>query len=84
MGAKLISVARVIVSKGEVPDVDFATYFWDDFAPTDRSAQKLWYFSRQFQDDADIRSKDAEYDRQQRDNVSYWLTKHIGDQSSVS
>ena len=83
MGVKLISTARTITSGGEVPDVNFEADFGDDFVPTDRSAQKLWYFSRQFQDDADIRSKDGGYDRMQRDAVRYWLTKHLQDQNSV-
>lgn len=71
MGDKLLSIARAIVSGGEVPNVNFETYFAEDFAPTDGSAHKLWYFCRQFQEDADIRSKDAEYDRQQRGTVGY-------------
>lgn len=66
-----------------MPDVDFETCFEDDFTPDNKIAQNLWYFSRQFQDDADIRSKDTEYDRLQRDAVRYWLNKHMQGQDNV-
>lgn len=74
----LVSVARRIRDGDEIPDVDFSRDFasFDDRA-TAKFANNLWLVCRRFQDDADIRGREADYDQDQRDAVDWHLRAYL-------
>lgn len=76
MDDRLIAVAHRIIGGGEVTDINFGS----DFSPSKKAAERandLWIMCRRFQDDADIRAREAEYDQMQRKAVEEHLQAYL-------
>lgn len=76
MDDRLMAVAQRILDGGEVAEINFGA----DFRTPEKAAElanNLWIMCRRFQDDADIRARDAEYDRRQRKAVEEHLQAYL-------
>ena len=81
MDKHLVDVAQRILTGAELPEVDFSRDFLPLDALDDRMEAELenglWLACRRFQDDADIRGREVEYDQAQRDAVRLHLNAYM-------
>lgn len=62
----------------------FATFRNSDFGKAKKDADLLWYYCRQFQDDGDIRGREPDYDKRQRETVEWHLGEYLRALGEVS